>query len=356
MNELVKLSAARRAVAEAKSVNELKNIRNQAEAIRYAAIQAGMNVEIINDAAEMKLYAERRAGGMLAELEKRDGGHASKARSQPATELPPTLEELGITKDESSNWQAIASLAQEVYDDAIEKLKAANKRLTTAGMVKLAKKKKRTEARAVIAAAGAAVPTSDKWHVYHGDIATWQAPRQYDFIITDPPYKKEFVPLYSTLAKQSAEWLKPGGLLVAMSAHYYLNELYGRLDEHLTYFWTAAYLVPGETGAVFQKHINPQWKPILIYQKPGERSARAFADVFRSDANDKSMHKWGQSESGMYDIVSNLCLPGQYILDPFCGAGTTGVAALAHGCLFDGLELEADNVNLSRGRLAEAAQ
>ena len=56
-------------------------------------------------------------------------------------------------------------------------------------------------------------------------------------------------------------------------------------------------------------------------------------------------------ESGMYDVISKICLPGQYILDPFCGASTTGVAALRFGCLFDGLEIDQENVNISRGRM-----
>ncbi len=277
------------------------------------------------------------------------GDHSANLQSGKVSQSA-AAEMMGVSTRTVASVKAVEKAAPELLE------KIASGEMTAHEAEKEVKTKRRTEARAVVAAAGAAVAKSDKWHVYRGDIATWKAPRQYDYIITDPPYKKEFVPLYSILGQRAAEWLKPGGLLVAMSAHYYLNELYRRLDEHLTYFWTAAYLVPGETGAVFQKHINPQWKPILIYQNPGERSARAFADVFRSNANDKSMHKWGQSESGMFDIISKLCLSGEYILDPFCGAGTTGVAALAHGCLFDGLELEVENANLSRGRLAEAAQ
>jgi len=73
--------------------------------------------------------------------------------------------------------------------------------------------------------------------------------------------------------------------------------------------------------------------------------------VFKSEGNDKEHHKWGQSESGMLDIVSKICLPGQSILDPFCGAGTTGVAAIRHGCFFDGIDIDETNVNISKARL-----
>jgi len=53
----------------------------------------------------------------------------------------------------------------------------------------------------------------------------------------------------------------------------------------------------------------------------------------------------------MYSIITGICLPGQYILDPFCGSGTTGVAALKHGCLFDGLDIDTNSVLISRKRL-----
>jgi DNA modification methylase len=43
---------------------------------------------------------------------------------------------------------------------------------------------------------------------------------------------------------------------------------------------------------------------------------------------------------------------GGVVLDPFCGSGTTGVAALRRGCTFVGVEKEAAYVEISRKRLA----
>jgi site-specific DNA-methyltransferase (adenine-specific) len=56
----------------------------------------------------------------------------------------------------------------------------------------------------------------------------------------------------------------------------------------------------------------------------------------------------------MFDIVSKLCLPGQSILDPFMGAGTTGIAAVKHGCTFDGLDSDKQNVEISKVRISQA--
>lgn len=52
--------------------------------------------------------------------------------------------------------------------------------------------------------------------------------------------------------------------------------------------------------------------------------------------------------------VRYLCPPGGAVLDPFCGSGTTGVAALRHGASFVGVEKEAPYVDIARKRLAEA--
>jgi hypothetical protein len=64
--------------------------------------------ELIQYATEIKVRAERRCGELLAVTEKRNGGHAMKARSHQSTEVPQTLSEMGLTRDESSRYQQLA--------------------------------------------------------------------------------------------------------------------------------------------------------------------------------------------------------------------------------------------------------
>ncbi len=56
----------------------------------------------------------------------------------------------------------------------------------------------------------------------------------------------------------------------------------------------------------------------------------------------------------MRDVVERVSQPGDVILDPFCGAGTTGVAAVGLARKFIGIEMDEAHVKTSRGRLAEA--
>jgi site-specific DNA-methyltransferase (cytosine-N4-specific) len=50
------------------------------------------------------------------------------------------------------------------------------------------------------------------------------------------------------------------------------------------------------------------------------------------------------------------CKPGGIVLDPFCGTGTTGIAALALGRQFTGIELSPAFASLAAERLQHTAE
>lgn len=134
--ELVKTNAARRAIAEAKSVDEVKGIRDKAEAVRMYAKQARLGIEMQNDAAEIKLRAERRAGEMLAVMEKNGGGRPAENRSRAVTGLSPKLEDLGVTKNQSSQWQQMASVPEDRLEQYMAYSREAEQEITTAGALR----------------------------------------------------------------------------------------------------------------------------------------------------------------------------------------------------------------------------
>jgi len=135
---IARISEARRTLAAASTLEDVMQIRDQAEALRVYVKAAAAGLEAANAAAEIKLRAERKAGEMLAGMEMRDGGDAARARSQAATELPPSLDDLGLTKDQSSRWQREAKVPEEEFEAYIESCCYEGKEITQAGLLKIA--------------------------------------------------------------------------------------------------------------------------------------------------------------------------------------------------------------------------
>ena len=174
-----------------------------------------------------------------------------------------------------------------------------------------------------------------------------------DFIVTDPPYPQEYLPLYSDLSALAQRVLVPGGSLIVMSGQSYLPEVMTRLSSCMNYHWCGCYLTPGQSPTLYKKRTNTFWKPILWYVKGEYKGEWLGTDIFKSPENDKNFHKWGQSFGGMTDIIERFTKPGDIILDPFLGGGTTGAAALSAGRKFIGVDIEEKNIEISRNRIKE---
>lgn len=177
-----------------------------------------------------------------------------------------------------------------------------------------------------------------------------------DLILTDPPYKKEFNHLYGKLSEMSAKVLKDGGVMAVMCGQSYLLELIADMSKHLIYRWTIAYLTPGgQACQIWQRRVITFWKPVFLFSK-GFHNKDWFGDVAKSPTNnnDKKHHKWGQSEAGMVDLLKRLSKKdSDVVLDPFMGAGTTGIACKIVGRQFIGVEISQEYYKIAEDRLTE---
>lgn len=174
-----------------------------------------------------------------------------------------------------------------------------------------------------------------------------------DVIITDPPYPAEYIDLFDTLGELAERVLKPGGSLIAMTGQLYLPRYLELLGKHLDYHWTLAYTTPGgQAVQVWNKEVNTFWKPLLWFTKEN-RDGRWVSDVINTpvNANDKDHHHWGQGVEGMRSIVEKFSNPGDVILDPFLGGGTTGVAAKLLKRTFIGVEIDEEHAKAATARI-----
>jgi len=131
---LIRFNRMCQAIVEAKTIDEVKEIHNKALAAQIYARQAKMGLEAQNNVAEIRLRAERKAGELLAEMR---SSHTTS--SNRTADDPPVLRDIGISKDQSSNWQRIAAIPVETFEEHLAETKADERELTTAGLVRIAK-------------------------------------------------------------------------------------------------------------------------------------------------------------------------------------------------------------------------
>lgn len=138
MHALTKYDAARYALSVAVEVDEVKDIRDKAEAMAAYARQA-KDTELVQWATEIKVRAERRAGQMLAEMPKAKGEILRGNTMVPRGNEAKTLADIGITKNESSRWQKLAAVTDTQFEEAVAAAKEVAGEVTTAAMLRAAK-------------------------------------------------------------------------------------------------------------------------------------------------------------------------------------------------------------------------
>jgi len=177
-----------------------------------------------------------------------------------------------------------------------------------------------------------------------------------DLIFTDPPYvKDQYKAAYETLAKHGPRVLKPSGFLITYAPQYRLHEIMQMMGEDLEYYWICSQLNNRESILVYQKNAICLFKPILIYQKPPRKMCKeAFVDVI-SGKKQKKFHPWEQSIHDALHLLSRFAGPGDMILDPFMGSGTTILAAKLLGLEAIGFEIDPDTYRTASERLNQSA-
>ena len=172
-----------------------------------------------------------------------------------------------------------------------------------------------------------------------------------DCIITDPPYPKEFIDVWSKLSRVAKRVLKPNGYCVSYSGQMYLPEVINRMNENLDYYWTFAVYHEGQTQIVNGINLMCRWKPVLIFQNGKKKIENTFQDYFISEQREKNGHDWQQSKSGVAYLIEMFTKKGDTILEPFAGSGTTIIAAREKGRNVIAAEIDEKTYNIAKALL-----
>ena len=199
-----------------------------------------------------------------------------------------------------------------------------------------------------------------------------------DAVITDPPYGMAYRSNWRVATRQfsaieqdedfdaewTARWMGECFRLLKPDAHLYAF----CSDHHLGGFRDAA----AEVGFTVKRTlvwVKDAWTSGDLTGDYGHRTEFVmFAHKGRRDlsggregnvlevkrvAPQHLQHPTQKPTGVLRPLIQKSTLPGELVLDPFCGSGSTGVACLEEGRRFLGIEADAQYAQIARERLAQ---
>ena len=171
-----------------------------------------------------------------------------------------------------------------------------------------------------------------------------------DAVITDPPYGIDFrgkdwdsfIPNWLGFARALAP-------MVAFTTAPTTLWDYPRPD------WVSCWYREAAQSRTVYGSFN-HWTPVVIYGRPHFRvdSIKLNSNVHKSPRD--IGHPSPKPVAFMMWMIENFTQPGNLILDPFCGSGTTGVACIQTGRRFIGIEIDPGYADIARARCEKAAE
>jgi hypothetical protein len=334
---LVIYDAACRALAEARSVDEVKGIRDKAVAMAAYARQA-KNRDLEADAVEIRMRATRRLDQLrLAQKETvglaTGGEHGGRGRIDGLRKNPsnarPTLASQGIDKNLAQQARVLGKLSDERFEQAVSDARGAVTRAvkTVVGSLE-------TEARREHTRSGVPLPDGLDYRIGDARVVLADIPdNSIPLILTDPPYTSEADPLYEWLAEFSGRKLIPGGSVMIFTGHTRIGRDITTFEQRgLKLWWHLVVLHQGASRRLPGVFMICEHKPVLLFVKGSRRRDQSIMpDVLRPAARDKSQHPWGQGDGGVRPVIEHLTRPGELIVDPFAGTGMWGKIATQMG-------------------------
>jgi ParB-like chromosome segregation protein Spo0J len=167
------------------------------------------------------------------------------------------------------------------------------------------------------------------------------APRSVDLILTDPLWNDDPATRkdLADLGTFAVKWLRPRGVLAAWMGLAGLHRLFDLWNgtPGLHYQWTfAVECWRSCEQAVRLNEIRASWKPVVVYSTAEEFRFNSFTDLIFAGAPEKEFHPMQRSRFEVKEVLERLSSPGQLVVDPFAGSGTTGLVCANTGRRFWG--------------------
>lgn len=166
-------------LCEAVTFQKTRDIRDLAVAAEAYAREA-KDTRLLSKATELRARAERKAGKMLtksAEKGERATRQNAKATRGNHVEdrdmMPPTLAQIGVTRDQSSKWQQVGAVSDEEFESALATTQAVMCEVSTPKVLRAIKQTRERGTRQSRQVTADFVPTiSPPRHVTENEAAT----------------------------------------------------------------------------------------------------------------------------------------------------------------------------------------
>lgn len=203
--------------------------------------------------------------------------------------------------------------------------------------------------------------------VRHGDciqLMRRMDPASVDFILTDPPYICRYRDRASrtVINDDNARWLHPAyaEMFRVLKPDSLCVSFYGwnQADRFITAWREAGFRLVGHlvfpksyaSSARFVQHRHEQ--AYLLAKGDPETPTEPVSDVLGWAYTGNRLHPTQKPVEALRPLVRSFCPEHGVVLDPFCGSGSTLVAARAEGRHFVGMELDFRHHRTASRRLA----
>jgi site-specific DNA-methyltransferase (adenine-specific) len=203
--------------------------------------------------------------------------------------------------------------------------------------------------------------------VIHGDCVTEMrrmAPGSVDFVLTDPPYLCRYRSRTGeTIANDDRDgWLVPAFAEMhrVLKPNSFCLSFYGwnAADKFIAAWRAAGFRMVGHL--VFTKRYASSSRFVqgmheqayLLAKGQPALPARPIEDAREWQYSGNRFHPTQKPIKVLQPLIESFCPAGGAVLDPFCGSGSTLVAAQLSGRTFAGIELDAGYCSTARMRIA----
>jgi hypothetical protein len=185
--------------------------------------------------------------------------------------------------------------------------------------------------------------------IYHGDMLELLPELTADILFTSPPFKEDDVPhdyweWYGMCHEAMLAASK--NLAVVIHSATKLNRLVRDFEPERLMIWGKGY-----------SQYSYRFNPILVYGRDGYKpNKRIWSDCFGAPAvvGDGKVHQY-QDPLELYIILLRMFrVDCETVTDPFCGSGTTLLAARFLGMGATGIEIDERNCEIAAERLSQA--